>query len=197
MIADRFPRDDHQASIVSVSPFLSPLQPSHAFRLTPGHVWSTDTPSKTHVIRDGCRGSCPYAPPAARTTVPESPSMRCPRCEADTPDGAKFCIECGTPLTAPLPPVWGGHAPTRQVLCRMRHAAHRADPGAACCASPITAAVYPWVFGRENPHLQGRPRRRAQAGHRAVCRSQRLDGVAGRPRPRGGARSSSTRCWNA
>jgi class 3 adenylate cyclase len=26
--------------------------------------------------------------------------MRCPRCEADTPDGAKFCIECGLPLRA-------------------------------------------------------------------------------------------------
>jgi Double zinc ribbon len=26
--------------------------------------------------------------------------MRCPRCEANTPDAAKFCIECGTPLTA-------------------------------------------------------------------------------------------------
>jgi class 3 adenylate cyclase/tetratricopeptide (TPR) repeat protein len=24
--------------------------------------------------------------------------MRCPRCEADTPDGARFCIECGAPL---------------------------------------------------------------------------------------------------
>src|SRR5262245_54309624 len=24
--------------------------------------------------------------------------MRCPRCEADNPDGAKFCIECGTSL---------------------------------------------------------------------------------------------------
>ncbi len=24
--------------------------------------------------------------------------MRCPHCNADTPDGAKFCIECGTPL---------------------------------------------------------------------------------------------------
>jgi hypothetical protein len=26
--------------------------------------------------------------------------MRCARCEAHTPDAAKFCIECGTPLTA-------------------------------------------------------------------------------------------------
>jgi hypothetical protein len=24
--------------------------------------------------------------------------MRCPRCDADTPEGAKFCIGCGTPL---------------------------------------------------------------------------------------------------
>jgi class 3 adenylate cyclase/tetratricopeptide (TPR) repeat protein len=29
--------------------------------------------------------------------------MRCPRCDADTPDGAKFCIECGTPLTSHCP----------------------------------------------------------------------------------------------
>jgi hypothetical protein len=26
--------------------------------------------------------------------------MRCPRCDVDTPEGAKFCIECGTPLRA-------------------------------------------------------------------------------------------------
>jgi class 3 adenylate cyclase/predicted ATPase len=29
--------------------------------------------------------------------------MRCPRCEADNPEGLKFCGECGTPLTAPCP----------------------------------------------------------------------------------------------
>ena len=62
MIADRFPRDDHQASIVSVSPFLSPLQPSHAFRLTPGHVWSTDTPSKTDISVTGA-GVFAHTPP--------------------------------------------------------------------------------------------------------------------------------------
>jgi class 3 adenylate cyclase len=26
--------------------------------------------------------------------------MRCPRCDTDTPEGAKFCTECGTPLKA-------------------------------------------------------------------------------------------------
>jgi class 3 adenylate cyclase len=29
--------------------------------------------------------------------------MRCPHCDADTPDGAKFCIECGTPLKLRCP----------------------------------------------------------------------------------------------
>jgi class 3 adenylate cyclase/tetratricopeptide (TPR) repeat protein len=29
--------------------------------------------------------------------------MRCPRCDADTPDGARFCIECGTPLRVRCP----------------------------------------------------------------------------------------------
>ena len=29
--------------------------------------------------------------------------MRCPRCEVDTPDGAKFCIECGTSLKLRCP----------------------------------------------------------------------------------------------
>jgi class 3 adenylate cyclase/ribosomal protein L40E len=29
--------------------------------------------------------------------------MRCPRCEADTPNEAKFCIECGTPLRPRCP----------------------------------------------------------------------------------------------
>src|SRR5262245_40297576 len=29
--------------------------------------------------------------------------MRCPRCESDTPDGGKFCIECGSPLRPHCP----------------------------------------------------------------------------------------------
>ena len=29
--------------------------------------------------------------------------MRCPRCEADNPEGMKFCIECATPLTRRCP----------------------------------------------------------------------------------------------
>jgi class 3 adenylate cyclase len=37
------------------------------------------------------------------TAIPEGTPMRCPYCEADTLDGARFCIECGTPLTPRCP----------------------------------------------------------------------------------------------
>ncbi len=58
----------------------------------------------------------------------------------------------------------------------------------------MTAAVrpgslHPEAPRREDPHLQGRARRRAQAGHGAVRRPQGLDGAARRPRPRGGAQA--------
>ena len=113
--------------------------------------------------------------------------MRCPGCEADTPDGTKFCIECGTPSSPATPSVGRtrSHAPSsvgRAALRSRRRAERR-----LLRASPIAAAVYPWVFGRENPHLQGCPRMETQAGHRATRRPERLHGIAGRLRSRGGA----------
>jgi class 3 adenylate cyclase/tetratricopeptide (TPR) repeat protein len=42
--------------------------------------------------------------------------MRCPRCDADTPDGARFCIECGTPLT-PRCPQCGADTLPRAKFC--------------------------------------------------------------------------------
>jgi len=42
----------------------------------------------------------------------------------------------------------------------------------------------------EDPHLEERPRRRAQAGHRAVRRSKGLDGAAGRPQSWGSTQST-------
>src|SRR5512133_3064774 len=51
--------------------------------------------------------------------------MRCPHCDADTPDGAKFCIECGTPLK-PRCPQCGADTLPRAKFCGE-------------CGTPLTA----------------------------------------------------------
>jgi class 3 adenylate cyclase/tetratricopeptide (TPR) repeat protein len=51
--------------------------------------------------------------------------MHCPRCEADNPEGARFCIECGIPLT-PRCPQCGADTPPRAKFC-------------AECGTPLTA----------------------------------------------------------
>jgi class 3 adenylate cyclase/tetratricopeptide (TPR) repeat protein len=51
--------------------------------------------------------------------------MRCPHCDADTPDGAKFCIECGTSLQ-PRCPQCGADMLPRAKFC-------------AECGVPLTA----------------------------------------------------------
>jgi class 3 adenylate cyclase len=64
--------------------------------------------------------------------------MRCPRCEADTPDGAKFCIECGTPLRARCPQCGA------DVLPRAKFCAECGTPLAAQSpASPAAPARSP------------------------------------------------------
>ena len=51
--------------------------------------------------------------------------MHCPHCDADTPDGAKFCIECGTPMT-PRCPQCGADTLPRAKFC-------------GACGTPLTA----------------------------------------------------------
>jgi Double zinc ribbon len=51
--------------------------------------------------------------------------MGCPRCEAPTPEGAKFCIECGTPLRGRCPQCGADTLP-RAKFC-------------AECGTPLTA----------------------------------------------------------
>ncbi len=48
--------------------------------------------------------------------------------------------------------------------------------------------VHPQAPRGEDPHFQGRPRRRAQAGHGALRGPEGLDGIARGPRSRGGAK---------
>ena len=42
--------------------------------------------------------------------------MRCPQCQADNPDQAKFCLECGTKLQA-ICPECGTTLPPRAKFC--------------------------------------------------------------------------------
>ena len=86
----------------------------------------------------------------------------CANCGSQVSPTAKFCSECGHPLK----PVAD-------------------DPR---FASP--KSYTPQHLAEKILTPQGRPRGRAQAGHRAVRRHQGLDGAACRPRSRGRRRSS-------
>ncbi|MBW1862867.1 MAG: zinc ribbon domain-containing protein, partial [Deltaproteobacteria bacterium] len=37
--------------------------------------------------------------------------MKCPKCQADNPDGAKFCVECGNKLELICPDCGSGNSP--------------------------------------------------------------------------------------
>jgi class 3 adenylate cyclase len=59
--------------------------------------------------------------------------MRCPHCDVDTPDGTRFCIECGTPLT-PRCPQCGADTLPRAKFCGE-------------CGTPLTAQSPPPLAG--------------------------------------------------
>src|SRR5215216_1795020 len=83
----------------------------------------THQPSQVY---QGCAsGPLPIHTPAACIAVLEGSPMRCPRFDADNPDGAKFCIECGTPLT-PRCPQCGADVLPRAKFCGE-------------CGTPLTA----------------------------------------------------------
>jgi class 3 adenylate cyclase/tetratricopeptide (TPR) repeat protein len=67
--------------------------------------------------------------------------MRCPRCEADSPDGAKFCIECGTSLRARCPQCGADTLP-RAKFC----AACGTPLGGPPAASPVTDLRSPVTY---------------------------------------------------
>ena len=118
-------------------------------------------------------------------------AMTCPRCQAREPRRARFCEECGRRLTLACPQCGGELAPGKQVLCaRAERLPGRSPPGAPARARDL----HPQAPRREDPHLEGRPRGRAQAGHRALRRPEGLDGAPRRPRPRGGAQAPGSRC---
>ena len=61
-----------------------------------------------------------------------------------------------------------------------RRGGRRPLPAAPAAARTGTPRLHPTLSRGEDPHLPQCPGRRAQAGHRAVCRPQRLHGTASR-----------------
>ena len=64
------------------------------------------------------------------------------------------------------------------VLVWIGDAAVARRPGSGASARAGTPHLYAPLSRRENPHLPQCPGRRAQAGHRALCRPEGLDGTA-------------------
>ena len=75
----------------------------------------------------------------------------------------------------------------RQVLQRLRGAPPDGGPGRRA------RGLHAQAPRREDPHVQERPRGRAQAGDRPLRGPQGLDGAAGRSRSRGGPRAARRR----
>ena len=67
--------------------------------------------------------------------------MHCPCCDADTPDGAKFCIECGTPLR-PRCPQCGADTLPRAKFCGECGTPLTAPPPAPPAAPPPSPLRY-------------------------------------------------------
>ena len=81
----------------------------------------------------------------------------------------------------------------RRILRRLRRSSRRSPPLSGQVHGPCAGRLHPETPGREDPHLEDRPRRGAQAGHRPLRRSEGLDGAPRRPRPRGGAEAPRSR----
>ena len=117
--------------------------------------------------------------------------MSCPQCRQDNPPGAKFCSGCGGRLESACPGC--GHANLPGSRFCNECGKPLATSSVAAPAARVSSELHASPPGREDPHLQARPRRRAQAGHRAVRRHEGLARAPRRPRPRGGAQAPRPR----
>ena len=114
--------------------------------------------------------------------------MKCSRCQHENPAGTRFCGQCAAGL-ASLCGACGARNPPDNRFCGQVRSRYSLQP---LPVSPLPRPT-PSAPRREDPHLEGRPRRRAEAGHRAVRRPQGFDGTPGRPRPRRGAAAARSR----
>ena len=84
--------------------------------------------------------------------------------------------------------LWRQGGGRQQVLRQLRVSSRGHSAATGRGGPPLWTAreLHPQALGREDPHLEERPRGRAEAGDRALRRRQGLDGAPGRPGPRRG-----------
>src|SRR5262245_20466614 len=106
--------------------------------------------------------------------------MQCPRCRAENREGRRFCGECGLSFASACPSC-GFLNEGSEKFCGGcgKSLAAASTPAEARFTSP--ESYTPKHLAERNTHLQGRPRRRAQAGDGPLRRSQGLDGVTRGP----------------
>jgi len=133
--------------------------------------------------------------------------MRCPQCQHENRDGAKFCSACGARLDLSCPSCGTVNEPGA-AFCDNCGAALTTKPRAKrrngktvkrekAVAPPQHPAPNPQhpigytpkhlaerILAERRPGSPRRNRRRAQNHHRFVCRSQRFYGADRRARPR-------------
>ena len=122
--------------------------------------------------------------------------MRCPRCEAEAPEGAKFCIECGAPLQLRCPQC-GADVLPRAKFC--------GECGAPLTVQHLTppAALPPGPLSYTPDHLADKilTSKSALEGERKQVTvlfadlKGSMELLADRDPEE--ARQSSTRCWSA
>ena len=145
-----------------------------------GAALGRPSPAGTSVRRARFPGCSSGTLAAARG---RGPRMQCPQCHHENAPRAKFCEECANPLVRNC--TMGPDRPDREVLSGVR------APGERCASAAdpvcITGDLHPETPRRTHPHVEGHPRRRAQAGHGAVRGHEGLDGAPRGPRPGGRA----------
>jgi hypothetical protein len=68
--------------------------------------------------------------------------MRCPRCEADNPEGMKFCIECAAPLTQRCPQCGFANSPLAKFCGQCATALTGQTPAAHPSSAPQPPLSY-------------------------------------------------------
>ena len=157
-------------------------------------VTVADSPEPAPVEEPLRRATPALSPPRDLPSGPDIPvhqeevnAWRCAVCQHPQSRAARFCVACGAPhveicracgQAVPMPATFcPGCGHRLEALPPAEPAPHRRLwPSSSCAGASSRSRTPPWPWPR-NPHVPCCPGRRAQAGHGAVCRFQRLAGT--------------------